>query len=267
MQIQIDITGVAIDDQFNVGSKISDLHNIGIVPDAIDGGRSLHVSNWNGSRVVVSDYQTDEVIVSGNGWNNAMQALADHYGIPVQVSRDPGVTGGKSGKVLGLWSPATSAAPRRPGMVAEDARPGMLMASQSDEGVWYEIGGVMLRGDKVSITLIEGGRAWTTDYALDAPVTLVDPATVKLTKAQAATLRLAAEENLHHSPSNVDWAPRHAWRGRVFTGRPKRYGFKSDIHTESANALDKLGMLNVPAQRGFARPSGAGSAWLAAHPA
>jgi hypothetical protein len=110
MQIQIDITGVAHDERFNPGNKLSDLHNIGIVPDAIDGGRSLHVSNWNGSRVVVRDYQTDETIVSGNGWGNAMQALADHYGVPVQVSRDYGVTGGKSGKVLGLWAPATPAA-------------------------------------------------------------------------------------------------------------------------------------------------------------
>lgn len=268
MQIQIDITGVAHDERFNPGTRISDLHNIGIVPDEIDGGRSLHVSNWNGSRVVVSDYQTDEVIVSGNGWSNAMQALADHYGIPVQVSRDFGVRGGKSGKVLGLWSPATPAsAPRRPEMVAEDVRPGMLVKSQADDNLWYEVGGVMLRGDRVSITLITSGSAWTTDYALDAPMTAIDPASMKLTKAQEATLRLAAEGILHHTPSNADWAPRHAWRGRVFTGRAKQYGFKSDIHTQSANSLDDLGMLNVPATRGAVAPSGAGAAWLAAHPA
>ena len=102
MQILIDITEVA-------GPKLADLRNIGLVPDAIDGGRDLHVSNPSGSRIVVRDYSTDEVIVSGNGWSNAMQALADHYGIPVKVSRDYGVTGGKSGKVLGFWAPATPA--------------------------------------------------------------------------------------------------------------------------------------------------------------
>lgn len=99
MQINIDITEVA-------GPKLADLRNIGMVPDGIDGGRDLHVSNPSGSKVIVRDYNTDELIVSGNGWSNAMQALANHYQLPVIVSCDAWVSGGKSSKVTGTWTPA-----------------------------------------------------------------------------------------------------------------------------------------------------------------
>lgn len=103
MEILIDITEVA-------GPKLADLRNIGLLPDTDTvEGRNLHVSNPSGSRIVVRDYETDEVLVSGNGWSNAMQALADHYQMPVKVARDYGVTGGKSGKVLGCWAPASPA--------------------------------------------------------------------------------------------------------------------------------------------------------------
>ena len=96
MEIKIDITEV-------VGGKISDCRNIGMVPDKLD-GCDLHFSAI-GSTVVVRDYQTDETIVTGYGWSAAMQNLADHYGVPVRVACDPGVGGGPTSRMVGLWTP------------------------------------------------------------------------------------------------------------------------------------------------------------------
>jgi hypothetical protein len=100
MEIKIDITEV-------VGPKISDCRNIGLVPDELD-GRDLHFSAI-GATVVIRDYQTDETIVTGYGWKAAMHALADHYGVPVRVSCDPGVTGGPTRRLVGLWIPSQAA--------------------------------------------------------------------------------------------------------------------------------------------------------------
>jgi hypothetical protein len=98
--IRFDITDV-------VGGKISDCRNIGMVPDEL-GGRDLHFSAI-GASVVVRDYHTDATIVTGYGWRAAMQNLADHYGVPVRVACDPGVSGGPTRRMVGLWTPKHSA--------------------------------------------------------------------------------------------------------------------------------------------------------------
>lgn len=100
MEIKFDITEV-------VGGKISDCRNIGMVPDEL-GGRDLHFSAI-GATVVVRDYQTNELIITGYGWNSAMRALANHYGVPVRVACDPGVGGGPTARMVGLWTPEHSA--------------------------------------------------------------------------------------------------------------------------------------------------------------
>lgn len=100
MEIKIDITEV-------VGGKISDCRNVGMVPHEL-GGRDLHFSAV-GASVVVRDYQTDETIVTGYGWSAAMSALAEHYGVPVRVACDPGVSGGPARRMVGLWTPRHSA--------------------------------------------------------------------------------------------------------------------------------------------------------------
>lgn len=94
--IRFDITEVA-------GGKISDCRNIGMVPARLD-GRDLHFSAI-GAAVVVRDYQTDELIITGYGWKSTMQALANHYGVPVRVACDPGVGGGPTSRMVGLWTP------------------------------------------------------------------------------------------------------------------------------------------------------------------
>lgn len=84
-----------------------DCRNIGIVPDALD-GRDLIV-HVRGPVAHVSDYQTGEPIVKGRGWAGAMQALADHYGVPVRVSCDPGEGGGATTFMVGRWIPCQRA--------------------------------------------------------------------------------------------------------------------------------------------------------------
>ena len=97
MEILIDITDV-------VGPKISDCRNIGLVPCEL-GGRDLHCS-VRGGHVTICDYSTDEYIVSGRSWPAAMRALADHYGVPVRVACDPGVSGGATRRMVGVWTPS-----------------------------------------------------------------------------------------------------------------------------------------------------------------
>ena len=100
MEILFDITDV-------VGGKIGDCRNIGMAPAAL-GGRDLHFSAI-GATVVIRDYQTDETIVTGYGWSAAMSKLADHYGVPVRVQCDPGVGGGPTRRLIGVWNPGQRA--------------------------------------------------------------------------------------------------------------------------------------------------------------
>lgn len=280
VKIQVDITDVA-------GPKLADLRNIGIVPDSIDGGRDLHVSNPSGSRIVVRDYSTDETIVSGNGWSNAMQALADHYQLPVQVSRDYGVTGGKSGKVLGLWTPATDAPTATPALggilpapkPADGVTPALVgrldapLASELKAGDLLHIadgefapvlGVAVTDRQRVVITWGDQCQAHKLSRGHNEVVLTVDPASIRLTKAQAALLRAVQAGLVSHRPSNAEWAPGYARRAAMF----ELFGAgRGSNRTLAGNALDTYGLIAYnPGSYHCVELTEPAKAWLAAHP-
>jgi hypothetical protein len=280
MQIHIDITAVATDPMGKVGNKISDLRNIGIVPNEINGGRDLHVSNHYGSRVVVSDYATDEVIVSGNGWSNAMQALANHYQVPVQVSRGFQVTGGKSGKVLGYWAPeaAAPAAPvagptptnGTPALIASQyptraaqVQPGSLI--HVSDGEWFQVLSVATTGNRAIITYGDEYQARKLFREIAEPVLVASIASLRLTKAQADLLRHVAAGRVHYSPGNHDWAPAYAARRGMF--QLVGHG-KTSNRTLAASALDMFGLIKYNSEQSWiVEPTAPALEWLATHPA
>lgn len=263
MEILIDITEVA-------GPKLADLRNIGLVPDTDTvEGRNLHVSNPSGSRIVVRDYETDEVLVSGNGWSNAMQALADHYQMPVKVARDYGVTGGKSGKVLGYWAPRTEAAPastKLPYSVAvQDVPVDALIPVVDDE--WAPVLGVATTedGKRVAITYSNGHTTNKLFRNVGETIRVMAGADVKLTAAQATLLRQVQAELVHFRPGNREWAPGYASRGDMFEILDGR---RCKNRTASGVALDKVGFLAYNRSAHYivslTEPA---KQWLAAHPA
>lgn len=289
MEIKIDITGVGRDPRtLRVGNKLSDLHNIGLLPDAL-GDHNLHVSNPSGSLVVVTNYETDEVIVKGNGWSNAMQALADHYAIPVRVERDWGVVGGKSGKVLGTWLPATqrrAAAPALGGVLpaprpadgvtppltaaldaplARDLEPGDLL--HITDGEFAPVLGVAVTEDRQRVVITWGDRHKASKLfrAYNEVTLTADPATIRLTKAQAELLRAVQAELVHYRPSNAEWAPSHAKRSHMF----ELFGNgKTSNRTLAGNALDTYGLIAYnPGSYHIVELTEPGRRWLAAHPA
>lgn len=286
MQIQIDITGINCDERtLRTGNKISDLRNIGLLPDEL-GDHNLHVTNPSGSRIVINNYETDEFIVSGNGWSNAMQALADHYGVPVQVSRDWGVTGGKSGKVLGYWAPAAGEKIARPAKLdtapqpadrqtpamravldapmARDLKPGDLL--HIVEGEFAPVLGVAITEDRQQVVITWGDqhRASKLTRSYNEVVLTADPASIQLTKAQAALLRAVAAEQVSYRPGNADWAPGYARRAAMFE---LHGGGKVSNRTLAGNALDTYGLIAYnPGSYHTVELTEPAKRWLAAHP-
>lgn len=285
--IKIDITGVNHDPRtLRVGTKISDLRNIGLLPDEL-GTHNLHVSNPSGSRIVVTNCETDEVIVSGNGWSNTMQALADHYQAKIVVDRYWSVTGGKSGKVLGTWLPATA---RR---AAAPALGGVLSAQRPADGVTPPLTAVLgaplaselQPGDLLhitdgefapvlAVTMVEDGQraviTWGDRFrqhrlsrGRNEVVLTADPATIRLTAAQAELLRAVAAERVSYRPSNAAWAAPHARRAAMFElfGRGK-----TSNRTLAGNALDTYGLIAYDEASYYrVELTEPGRRWLAAH--
>jgi hypothetical protein len=262
MEILIDITEVA-------GPKLADLRNIGLLPDTDTvEGRNLHVSNPSGSRIVVRDYETDEVLVSGNGWSNAMQALADHYQMPVKVARDYGVTGGKSGKVLGYWAPRAEAAPATtslPYAVSAQDVPVNALVNVVDEEWAPVLNTATTEDGRVIITYSNSHTTNKLFRRVGQTIRVMAGADVKLTAAQAALLRQVQAELVHFRPGNLDWAPGYAARADMFE---LMVGGKTRNRTASGVALDAVGFLaysrNAYYIVGLTEPA---KQWLAAHPA
>lgn len=290
VEIKIDIIGVARDPHtLRVGNKLSDLHSAGTVPDGAGGGRNLRISTGSGSRIFVRDCDTNEPLVSGNGWSNTMQALADHYQLKVVVDRDWGVVGGKSGKVLGTWLPAAArraAAPALGGILpapkpacgapamravldaplARELKAGDLL--HITDGEFAPVLAVAVTEDRQRVVVTWGDqhRAHKLFRTYNEVVLTADPATIRLTKAQAELLRAVAHEHrpVYYRPSNAGWAPRHAIRAAMFE---LARGGKTSNRTPAGNALDVYGLIAYkPESHCSVELTEPGRRWLAAHP-
>lgn len=154
------------------------------------------------------------------------------------------------------------------------AQSAMMAAAKIEQGMLIEI----FPGEYVEVLRVVHGETTSgiqyghetaprrRKYDHTDTVCVVDPATIKLSKAQATLLREAAAGHLNHRPSNAEWAPRHAVRGpmfEVYTGGARAYSNR----TQTATALDAWGLLSYNPTVNYAVDvSGPAKVWLKAHP-
>lgn len=124
------------------------------------------------------------------------------------------------------------------------------------------------RSGQQVVTLFLGGTSLETRKITDAADTtrevVADPATVRLSKAQATLLRLIAAGRVSFSPSNHSYvAPSHAHRDMFET----YVGGRKSNRTLAGMALYELGMIDFDRSTRRIETTVAADTWLAAHPA
>lgn len=106
MQVGTGFEAVIRMDMVESGSTITACKLLGIVPETHEAGDFNLYVRTQGSVVRVDRSDTDETLVKAVGFEAAMVALADYYGLPVVVAMDYGVKQtAKSKTLIGKYEP------------------------------------------------------------------------------------------------------------------------------------------------------------------
>lgn len=153
-------------------------------------------------------------------------------------------------------------------MAPANIQPGMLVKI----GDYWETASLApyahVRGGQQAVALFLGGTSLEVRKVVDAADTtrevVADPATVRLSKAQATLLRLIAAGRVSFSPGNHGYvAPSHAHNDMFET----YVGGRKSNRTLAGTALYELGMIDLDRSTRKIEITIAADIWLATHPA
>lgn len=147
---------------------------------------------------------------------------------------------------------------------AQDLQPGDLVMFAGEWSAVHEIRPYSDTDTDLSIQLGSPLSVGRICWGAEELIEIVDPATVRLSKAQAEFLRLADADRIRFAPSNHDYAaPSHAHHDMFET----YVGGRKSNRTIAGTALYYLGFIDAGRDTRKVVLTKAADRWLAAHPA